>query len=198
MVWNSSKQGGLFRRNDSNMRTLSLINEMEKLKSSGDFYAIKFGEDNTNQLFNLTNCGGLDNALSSESFEKVFKYAIEILKKNPNMLEYTFKKEGQLKDIIVHNAFDYIKQFKQNDSTLCDKACAVHAALEMFMHLQAVDHRGSTVPYKPPTILMTGNLSEKCRLGIGYNGGSKSPRKRRNRTRHGRKHNARPTKRRRS
>jgi hypothetical protein len=202
LEWYSPKKGGFFRRNDSITRTTSLVDAMEQLQQ-GDFHAIKFREDNQNRLFNLTRCGHLDNGLNSDSFEKLFKQAIAILKQNPKMLEYAFKKEGQLEDIIVHNAVDYIKQFKQDDSTLCEKACIVHAALEMFMHLKAVDKVGSSVPYKPPTILMTGNLSEKCRLGIGYrnsysNGGSKSQRKRRNRTRHRYKHNVRPTKRRRN
>jgi hypothetical protein len=175
--WDSMKKGFF---DDREKRTKDLVNKM-------DNSTIGFTQTSVlspcHHIKYQTNDVGSGSSFTNEDIPGITNNAIDVLRKNPKMLEYKFRSDKTLEVILVHSNVDLLQQFSTSDEDICTSACNVYAAIQLFIdNLSKYDQSKTTVPIRKPYVILTDKLSSKCRFGNieqSY-GGSKS---RRGRTR---------------
>jgi hypothetical protein len=180
ILWNSKKQSKKFfaTDNDSEKRTQILATLMDGLNI-----------DALDLITPIKKCGSTIDAKGTLSYDKKLDYknylngAAVTLRDNPRMLEYKFNENGELETILVHSHVDLLDQFSVGKEEICQKACEVYVAVQLF-----IDSTYTESEIKPK-VTLTGKLSNKCDFDNTeptnvVSGGSKSRRRHR---RHARK-----------
>jgi hypothetical protein len=173
--WDSMKKGFF---DDREKRTKDLVNKMNnstigftETSVLSPCHHIKYQDNESGSSF------------TNDDIPGIINNAIDVLRKNPKMLEYKFRSDKTLEVILVHSNVDLLQQFSTSDEDICISACNVYAAIQLFIdNLIKYDQSKTTVPIRKPYVILTDKLSSKCRFGSmeqSY-GGSKS---RRGRTR---------------
>ena len=182
--WNSNNQSkGFFKTgNDSVKRTLSLATLMHGLNIS-----------DLDLKTTIKKCGTTIDAKNTKlfsdeqtSYKNYLNRAAETLKANPKILEYKFNQNGELETILVHSHVDLFQQLSTNEDEICEKACEVYVAVQLF-----IDSTYTNAQTKPK-VTLTEKLSNKCSFdntepttGVVI-GGRKSRQRRARKTRRGR------------
>jgi hypothetical protein len=180
--WNSMKKG-LF--DDSKKRTLDLISEMRNMYNGNSTLSTNFSLNNCKhvkfQAVGLNPDGSRTMSNSPDSIQLFLSSGIETLEGNPNMLVYTFTRDNKLLFIDVHSHVNLFEQMSTDNSDICEKACNVYAAIEIFLDV-FYSNNTSSVPRTRVAVRLSGKLSDKCNFGSSEHqigGGSKSRRRHR-------------------
>ena len=176
ILWNSEKQSKNFfaTDNDSEKRTQNLAMLMGGLHTNA-----------LNLKTPIKKCGtaidARDTTLSSNEksdYKNYLNSAALTLQGNPRMLEYKFDENEELETILVHSHVDLLKQLSTDDKEICEKACEVYVAVQLFIDSTYKDAQTK------PKVTLTGKLSNKCDFDNTeptnlVSGGSKSRRRHR-------------------
>ena len=175
ITWNDKKQSKNFfgTDNDSEKRTQNLAMLMDGLKI-----------DDIDLKTSIKKCSSTisakDTLLPNEksSYKNYLINAAVTLQNNPRMLEYKFNETEELETILVHSHVDLLKQLSTDDEKICEKACEVYVAVQLF-----IDSTYKDAQIKPK-VTLTGKLSNKCDFDNTeptnlVSGGSKSRRRHR-------------------
>ena len=175
ILWNSSKkQKGLFSNDDSQKRTQNLAILMED-------YRI----DDLNLKTAIKRCGSTIDAKDTLNYNEKSSYknylisAAQTLQSNTRMLEYKFNQSGELETILVHSHVDLFDQFSVSKEEICEKACEVYVAIQLYIDSTYKDEQ-----IRKPIVTLTDKLSNKCNFGNEeptnvVDGGSRSRRRKR-------------------
>lgn len=166
--WNSMKEG-LF--DNSQERTLDLANEMKNATFTGQGFLESCHSIQYQTTENFT----------TNDVNAIVRNAVNVLNKNPKMLEYKFNENGELTTILVHSNVNLLKQVLTSDRDICESACNVYAAIQLFIeNHNSYNKSKTTVPVIKPDVILTEKLKSKCNFGVvTATGGSKSRRRHR-------------------